>query len=209
VTFPLFDDPQNLSTKAVLDWYDLLTSGLAHEQTNARAILRSGSSPPSYLRDTLIGATPDDVDEYFESCQLELDLCADLLLIAWAEARVRTDAEKRRLHSDVLGKRLSLLYQNKETLWGVPLYEGGILEAWKQHINNSAQIPSSDKSRMLSRIGAFKNALILRHWVAHGRSWNLTRALSDFEAVTLARTVEDLYATLQAVTTYDSLLGFY
>jgi hypothetical protein len=121
------------------------------------------------------------------------------------------DAEQRqrRRASNVMVGRLSVLYANAPHSWGVRLYDGGIMDAWKDLIGNLAQISSNGKARMRSSIGRFKEALALRHWIAHGRYWNLKRGVETFPPVTVATTIDDLYATLATVAKIDGLMEFH
>ena len=135
------------------------------------AVLCVGASAvPAYLADALRGATSNEVDSHFTSCNQELDLSVVLTLIAAAEARIRLDARRRTQTSagtNVLTGRLRLLFSRVDNDWAVPLYEVGIMEAWKDYTATLTGISAQDQDRIRTCIGRLKKVLRVRHWVAH------------------------------------------
>jgi hypothetical protein len=202
----LFADPASLTPDAVLDWHELLSAGLSQERSRIKT-LGIGAILPSYLAPSLTGATVAEVDTYFKDCQTELDFSSSLVLIAAAEARIRHDAEKRQRDlTTSLGHRLSLIFSQYTSSWQVPLFQNGIMEEWKTHINSSfARVESAP---LLGAIGDFKVALQFRHWIAHGRYWTLKRSLSDFEPQTVANVINNLYATISSAAVRTGLIAF-
>jgi len=170
----LFNDPEDLDPDEILDWLDFCSHGLEQTRQVVLATLPHGNLPPGISAESLIGLSVSEIDEFFDSCQDELDLFAILALIASIEAKIRMDAEKRhRTKDNPLSSRLSILFNKKDDPWRIPLYENGILEEWKWYIANGLNLSSSDSARMIGNIGKLKELLDIRHWVAHGRSWTL------------------------------------
>lgn len=150
----------------------------------------------------------EEVNLHFDSCQEELDLSAILTMIAGAEARIRGDAELRaHQFKDPLAGRLYVLFTQTKTAWTIPFYEGGLLEAWKQFIHQ-ANLSSADRDQTLSAIGGLKEILPIRHWVAHGRYWNLKRDIKSFPPVSVATRLGKLYDALRFTTTNTGIMAF-
>lgn len=172
----LFDNPEKLVPDQILDWLDFCSHRLWQTRQLIFSALPSGVLPPriSAAAESLVQLTASEIDEYFDYCQLELDLFTILALLASMEAKIRMDAKKRyRTKGNKLSNRLSILFRKTKQLWKVPLYESGILEEWKRYIQTGLSIPSSDKNRLVGDIGKFKELLRIRNWVAHGRYWPL------------------------------------
>jgi hypothetical protein len=205
----LFDQPATLEPEDILAWYDLCSAGLERERLHAQGLLVLEEALPSYLNHVLaLGATQTEIDEYFISCQEELDLAAVLTLTASAEARLRLDAaERSRRKTDELAKRLAVLSANADAEWRVPLYEGGIADAWKTYVV-TVGLPESERNQIVSAIGRFKEILALRHWVAHGRYWEFVRGIRSYPPVMVARSISALYDALRRIATHGQLMAF-
>ncbi|MGO8856702.1 MAG: hypothetical protein ACLQO1_13475 [Steroidobacteraceae bacterium] len=204
----LFDDPATLDPGDVLNWFDLCSDGLAREEQEAR-LLGSASELPVLLLDVLgLGASREDVAGYFTASRQELELAAVLTLTAAAEARIRLDAALRLQNMDDLAKRLRLLRSNARTEWHIPLYEEGIVDAWKLYIRSLTDLLRVDRARLLTAIGRFKNLLNIRHWVAHGRYWQLQRGMEHYSPADAAGIVVELYDALRRVADHGSLMPF-
>jgi hypothetical protein len=209
----LFDQPEKLQPDDVLDWHALCAAGLDCERLNVRECLLNQSPVPAYLRDALQGATSKEVDSYFLSCKQELDLAVVLTLIAAAEARIRLDARRRveataNAGNNTLAGRLKLLRAGVNKDWAVPLYEDGILDAWKDYTATLAAIPGQDQARIRTCIGNLKNMLHVRHWVAHGRYWELRNGIGHYPPVTVAKVVTSLYKALSEAAISGGLMAF-
>lgn len=107
-----------------------------------------------------------------------------------------------------LSGRLSILFNKADQLWKVPLYEDGILNEWKWYIQNSSNISSSDRKRMIENIGEFKQLLSIRHWVAHGRYWTLKRNIKSYPPSSVAKAIEDLHQALADAVRHGNLGPF-
>jgi hypothetical protein len=106
------------------------------------------------------------------------------------------DAKKRyRTKGNRLSGRLLILFKEEKTkqLWKVPLYESDILEAWKWYIQIGLSISSSEKDRLIGKIGKFKELLRIRHWVAHGRYWPLQLNIKKYPPELVCEAIEDLH----------------
>ena len=139
-----------------------------------------------------------------------MDLSAILTLIAGAEARIRLDARQRMKGSGPLAMKLAFLSGNARSEWGIPLYENGIMDAWKDQVSllSLSGLPQADRDRFLTNIGRFKEVLTVRHWVAHGRYWELKRNIGSYPPATVARMVTSLYVALRDVASYGGLAAF-
>jgi len=143
------------------------------------------------------------------ACRQELELAAVLTLTAAAEARIRLDAVRRmETNKDDLARRLSLLRANARMERLIPLYKDGIVDAWKTYIESLTDLLRVDRARLLTSIGRFKNLLAIRHWVAHGRYWELQRGIEQFPPTDAADMISDLYNALRKAANHRSLMSF-
>lgn len=208
----LFAAPASLEPGDVLNWFDLCNVGLAREEQEAFRLLGAGIEPPlpSPLFDVLgIGASRTDIRNHFTACRQELELVTLLTLTAAAEARIRLDALQRRATAkDELARRLGVLSANVRAEWQIPLYDDGIIAAWKTYIGSLPDLVNLDRARLLSAIGRFKNLLDVRHWVAHGRYWQIQRGIEHYPPTTVADIVSDLYDALRSAANHRSLMAF-
>lgn len=206
----LFDQPETLEPNDVLDWHALCAAGLIRERKYAYGCLQDQTPLPAYLVNALpVGATKAEIDLYFKSCQQELELSTVLTLIAGAEARVRLDAQQRAHPSaNALAGRLALLQSQAAQDWGVPLYEAGIMDAWKNHVGTLTGLSQKERDRILTAIGGFKDVLRVRHWVAHGRYWQLRRDIGSYPPATVAQTVTSLYIALREIASHGGQMAF-
>jgi hypothetical protein len=207
----LFDDPAKLAPDEIREWFGFCSYGLNQTRRLCRDALPKGVVPPGISTDSLVELTPSEIDAYFDSCQRELDLFTILALIASIEAKIRMDAKKRyRTKGNKLSGRLLILFKEKKTkhLWKVPLYESGILEAWKWYIQIGLRISSSEKDRLIGKIGKFKELLRIRHWVAHGRYWPLQLNIKKYPPQLVCEAIEDLHGALENTALHGKLAAF-
>jgi hypothetical protein len=188
----------------------MFSSGLEKERRVALDFLQEGEKLPDYLAEMLTGATPEEIETHFQACQQELDIATALVLIAHAEARVRTDAQTRRnaQTNNLLNEQFRSLFDQKTISWKVPLYQNGILDVWKGYIRTLPDLHDKERDRMISHIGSFKKLLDLRHWVAHGRYWAFDISTNAFSPQLVARTIESLFQTLKGAAHYGGLEDF-
>ena len=206
----LFDDPSSLEPDDVLNWLTLCFAGLDREEQEAYRLLSASIDLPPFLLDYLgIGASREDIREYFMACRQELELTAVLTLTAAAEARIRLDAASRMEKSkDDLAKRFCVLRSSARTLWSIPLYEDGIVDAWKTYIGSLTDLLALERARLLTAVGRFKNLLSIRHWVAHGRYWQLQRGIEHYPPADAAEIVCELFDALRIAADQRSLMSF-
>jgi len=206
----LFDDAASLAPEAVVQWFELCAAALVTEEQEAYRQLGLRTQLSSIVTDILgVGASREDIADYFADCREELELSAVLVLTASAEARLRGDAAQRIEKSqDALGKRFKVLRANARTEWMIPLYDDGIVDAWKAFIASITNLVTPDKARLLTSIGRFKNLLDIRHWVAHGRYWKLQRGVEHFPPDVAADIVHELYAALRMAAGLEGLMSF-
>lgn len=118
----LFDDPATLVPDQILEWSGFCSYGLNQTRALCREALPKGIVPPQVSGGSLMGLSASEIDEYFEYCQLELDLFTILALVASSEARIRMDAEVRqKTQGNQLSTRLSILFGTRKDFWKVPL----------------------------------------------------------------------------------------
>jgi hypothetical protein len=208
----LFDDPATLEPDKVVDWFDLCSAGLAREEQEVYRLLGTEpelAQPPFLLEVLRVGTSREEIREYFMACRLELELAAVLTLTAAAEARIRLDAAVRARHNKGdLAQRLSVLRSNARTEWRIPLYEDGIVDAWKRYIGSLTDLLRVDRARLLTAIGRFKNLLDIRHWVAHGRYWELRRGIEHYSLSDAADIVSEFYDALRRAADHRNLMSF-
>lgn len=206
----LFDEPATLEPDDILAWYELCSEGLERERQDTHRRLALQEEIQSHLSDILpIGATQSEIDDYFSSCQEELDLSAVLTLAASAEARIRLDAALRRKQgTDQLSRRLDLLRGDVDSEWRVPLYDHGIVDAWKAYLAAAPGVPDKARKQLANAIGRFKEILGLRHWVAHGRYWEPVHQIGSYPPVLVARHVNALYDALREIASYGKVMDF-
>lgn len=196
----LFDHPETLEPEAILDWHSLCTNSLDQELRRVHLALLNGTSLASYLENALpIGSSLQDADTYFDACKDELDLAANLALIAAAEARIRLDLERRCHDKDNLAQRLKRLKTNADKDYQIALYDNGIMDAWKDCVASFTALSHKDRDRLLSGIGGLKSVLPVRHWVAHGRYWELQGGIKRYPPVSVAIAITKLYGALQNI----------
>ncbi|MBF0155422.1 MAG: hypothetical protein HQL64_16935 [Magnetococcales bacterium] len=132
--------------------------------------------------ETMRGATPNQIRDYFDTLIEELENLVKLALLSSAEGHIRYDFANRINNNDQhpLTKQFSaLLVASKFGAGGVKLPR--ILDAWiKQDPRNT------------STINVFGDILELRHWLAHGRWWNLKPGLPPYA-------VSDIYHIVDGV----------
>lgn len=194
----LFDNPGTLDPDEILDWLNVCSISLDKERRQALALMPLGKPLPSHIAVLFSnGATVADVETYFSSAQVELNLAAVLTLAASIEARIRLDANRRCVADPTdLGKRLKFLRNAARTAWGVPFYDEGIMDAWKAFVGTLTSLPQKEIAQLKTHIGNLKDVLNIRHWVAHGRYWELTRGPQAYPPTTVAKVAKDLYKAL-------------
>ncbi len=167
-------DPDFDSLDDIMVWMERCSAALFSKQGTLLSALAEGhlGEYPEFL-----GMTPDNIRAYFERAVHEVELAAILYMVAYAEARIREDflyrvSAANKSSGDLLVSAMENLRKKYDKIWQIPLFENGILDQWKVLIQRSHQDGQLfNASQCVNRIGAFKNPLRLRHWIAHGRYW--------------------------------------
>ena len=206
----LFDSPAVLAPESVLNWLALCVAGLAREEQEAYRLHNAALPLPHALNEELgVGASQADIVKHFIACRLELELTAVLTMTAAAEAKIRLDAISRIENgTDNFAKRLKFLRSRVQLPWAIPLYEDGIVDAWKTFIGSLADIPDRERAQCLNAVGCYRNLLNIRHWVAHGRYWRPKWGAERFVPADVAETIRDLYDTLRQVAIHGDVMSF-
>lgn len=115
----------------------------------------------------------EEVIVRLRSATQELANLVKFNLLSSAEGHIRYDFAVRinNNRADFLSQRFAILYTSARNRAGKVRFQGdhGILKAWTEHLSN--------KGGEGVLIDNFENILELRHWLAHGRWWNLDPAL--------------------------------
>ena len=140
------------SIDSIWEWYEyhLRLSSLSKVGVKNKILRGDPDVDPIFL-----GMSSDEIDGFFR----ELDYLTMLDLITATEAAVRLEywARVDKRYKDSLSKSLRKLYKRKHM--NVRLED--LLDCW-----------TIDKPALAGRVGEFKGALHLRHWLAHGRYWD-------------------------------------
>ena len=104
--------------------------------------------------------TIDEVDNYFDKSERNLEHLVCLDLITATEAIIRLDYLNRRKgkRKILLAKTFNEIYKKKGDR---PSLKGDLIEAWQNTLSKEKRYFSD-----------FKGLLIYRNWLAHGRYWN-------------------------------------
>jgi len=177
--------PQARSIDEIRDWFESVAEPLlAH-----RAIILAASRGGGLLAGSRFYAmSSDEVDQFFSSQRRELEDLAVFAIMASAEAAVRADYVNRieRGKSDPLSKAYAVL---RKTLG--PNERPSLDEHILQTMKDACVVPNHF-------ISNFRDALRLRHWLAHGRYWVLTLGRNSYAPDDIYRTVHELLAAISA-----------
>ena len=110
--------------------------------------------------------------------------------------------------TDTLARRLKLLNDNAEKDYRIPLYDEGIMEAWKTFVATITVLPAKNRDRLLSAIGGLKGLQPLRHWIAHGRYWELPGGIKRYPPATVATDIKKLFDALRDIAQLGNLRQF-
>jgi hypothetical protein len=142
----------------ILEWYELQRELIALEK---RRVMNSLLQGPPLSEPLYVGMTEDDVNDFFEKQRETLDDYTKLGLMSATEAAIRIDFADRveNRWKDALSRRFRDVrkeYGNRASL------EEQILDVWV-----------SFEAGTKTAINELRQALPLRHWLAHGRYWTL------------------------------------
>lgn len=145
------------------------------------AVIRGEAVP-----DSVLGMTEGELASFFERQRVELDVAASLLVLAEAEAVLRTDfvGRVKRRKKDAVSREFRKIHKvsgNRVRL------DEDVLATW------AARFPTAS-----SAISAFRAVLNLRHWLAHGRYW-VPKLGRDYSAEQAFGVADALFAKLPGV----------
>ena len=180
------------SPAQVEDWHDGMVESLVTHRTIVRTATRDGTDPG--LRFLLM--TEREVDDYFIRQRSNLDRLASLDLVAAGEAAIRLDYVRRvrGRHKDPLSRAYRDFHKKlRGRAKDRPPFDGdnrkpGVLQVLRGF--------TDDADRRL--VGEYRECLIVRHWVAHGRYWDEPPVLSSLPVFEVRRCVEALLNALPA-----------
>ncbi|MFI5378090.1 MAG: hypothetical protein ACHRHE_02175 [Tepidisphaerales bacterium] len=172
--------PQPQTIDEVRDWYENMDQCVLSHRVAVLASARAGLLPANTR---FFAMALDEIEDFYRSQRKELEQLTVLALMASAEASIRADYANRlkKGRSDPLSKAYAALHRNLDARFrNRPSLNDHIVETLKA----AAVIPNH-------LVGNFRDALLLRHWLAHGRYW----------AVDLGRNTyapDDIYRTIAA-----------
>lgn len=141
-------------------WFEFQTALLGQARARILHLLLPGSLrgetlPPHEAQ--FFGYTREEVEQFFDWQRAQLELLAMLQILATTEAIIRLEISMRitKRRKDELSRRLREL--GRDGIGKIRL--DSVLDAMK------------DTGCSPKVVGAFRSALNLRHWIAHGRYW--------------------------------------
>ena len=168
------------SIEEIWSWYNDQKEALRDFKNK---IIVSLQIVPSHVDDKFITMTLEEVNSYFASSVEELEHLVALDLISATEGNLRADFYSKVYNKDKsdLARKFRTLYKLKENKISL---EEDIIENWK--------IYSESKSHFSEFIGLLK----YRHWLAHGRYWNLTKKGRTYTAEEAYEIAENIFVQL-------------
>lgn len=132
----------------------------------ALSALRSSLDQPGAItpRSRFSTMTPGEVREALREMATELDRQVVLMLVAGAEASLRTDFNDRvrQRRKDPLSRGFLRLVRDRKAKGGRGVKLDEILDLWGREAGDPA---------LKSAVAAMKKLLLYRHWLAHGGYW--------------------------------------
>lgn len=162
-------------------WHRELHAAIDGRELDVKDAVARGAPVP----DSVLGMTEAELSQFFERHRVELDVAASLLVLAEAEAVLRTDFLAR---VERRGKDVSRAFREIDKQYGKKVrLDEDLLGTWTDIV------PAAGAA-----ISAFRGALKLRHWLAHGRYW-VPKLGQDYSAEDAFRIAEALFAKLPGV----------
>lgn len=179
--FEAYDDPD---IDPVWTWFEFQLALIGESRASVLRDISSGSNTAEQARRPhearLIGLTRGEAEEFFDGQRGQLELLTMFEILATTEAVLRIEVKTRvaARKRDPLSERFRRLHRAKGDR--IRLDED-ILAAMK------------DEGVSTGAIGAFRGALRLRHWLAHGRHWHpkLGRGYAPSDVFDISRALID------------------
>ena len=146
------------SIEDIWSWYEDQKEALRDFRNKIINVLMTA---PHNVNNKFVTLTLDEINDYFDYSEEELEHLVSFDLISATEGILRTDFYKKVFDKDksALGREFRNIYKQKVNKISL---EEDIIESWKN-------INIATKSEFSSLLGL----LNYRHWLAHGRYWNL------------------------------------
>lgn len=168
------------SIEEILSWYYDQKEALRDFKNK---ILASLQIVPSVVDEKFITMTVEEINDYFISSVQELEHMVALDIISATEGNLRADFYIKVFNKDksAIAREFRSLYKIKENKISL---EEDIIENWK--------LFSSTKLYFSELLGLLK----YRHWLAHGRYWNLTKKGRIYSVDEAYEIAENIFAQL-------------
>ncbi len=203
----LFHTPTDQSTTLVRDWNALCFSAIEKEHGEACDRLLNGRPIQTFLERHPTKRSTNALRKHFDASYAEIDLSSILYIVAGTEARVRDDATRRMVRgSDPLGRSLARFYDLRKRKRNISFKED-ILEAWKIYARRQLR-PGRDVDACVHAIGEFTEAWEIRHWIAHGRNWDVCRPVLGKAVDNAAKAADNLVAALRRLAELGNIAPF-
>jgi hypothetical protein len=137
----------------------------------------------------LAGFTRTELDDHFETQLRELDLATILSLVAATEAALRREYERRadRRLKDAVSRKFLNYWKTS----GDRIRLEDLLDVWSDKFDSISE-DLQQRRDLRQAIANFKGILAVRHWLAHGRSWEV-RPGQDISVEYVAKVSEVLF----------------
>jgi hypothetical protein len=156
----------------ILNYYRRSLESLNLLKRQVLAALVDGQAIDAALTAPFRSMTPMEVDSAIGQLRDELHHEVVLMLVAAFEATLQTDLQARLSRKGKCGasKHFRKLWYSRPKPRGADEWvrTEAILDVWKRVVIGKAEI-----------IGNFKQLVMFRHWLAHGRYWNQKSGLPD------------------------------
>jgi hypothetical protein len=146
------------SIEDIWSWYDDQKEALRDFRNKIINILLT---TPNSVHDKFTTLTLEELNEYFDYSEQELEHLVSFDLISATEGTLRADFFSKVFDKDKsdLGREFRAIYKAKGNKVSL---EEDIIESWK-----------SNNPETKSDFGNLQGLLHYRHWLAHGRYWDI------------------------------------
>lgn len=178
--FEAHDDPD---IDHIWTWFEYQIALIDESRASVLRRIRSdsnGAEAPRPHEARFIGFTLREVEEFFDTQRGQLELLTMFEILATTEAVLRIEVRTRvaARKKDPLSRRLRKLYKTKSD---------------RIRLDEDILFAMKEEGVSASAISAFRGALNLRHWLAHGRHWypKLGRGYAPGDVFDISRALID------------------
>lgn len=164
-------------------WYEYQIALIGESHASVLQLINPGSNiaTPVLPHETrFIGFTRSEVDEFFERQREHLEILTMFQILATTEAILRIEVKTRvaTRKKDPLSRKLRELDNTKDD---------------RMRLDEDILVAMKDAGVSANAIAAFRGALKLRHWLAHGRHWHpkLGRGYAPSDVFDISRKLID------------------